>query len=212
MGIETHENRQMNPESDQFAAYLLMQTEPTRERLMGNGFDFAEFSRASGRSLVSLVTHAQALFPASFVGPAPVMGLWLYEELDPMLPSAAPSPSDLFARHRAHLMGFTAGKLGTPLYGASVAFPTRGANGADSTLVQAALATRRAAVESVDGFDLFGERNFLLVAEPIIRRGVVRQVLVTAIRNDGRALVARWLKRLEIPLESQPERDTRRAS
>ena len=53
-GLDTHDNPRMNPESDEFAANLLMESAATRFWLEGSGFDYAEFARLSGRSIASV--------------------------------------------------------------------------------------------------------------------------------------------------------------
>jgi hypothetical protein len=196
LGLNTHDNRAMNPESDQFAGYLLMQSEAARAGLSINGFDVASFAAAAGRSLPSVVLRAQTLFPASWSQPAPVAGLWLYEAPWESVISGRVTATDLQLSQVARLNGFSTDKKKNAV-GAFV-FPKQDGRGDDAEIVGEAVAKRLPVARALQGFDMFGDRDFLLVAEPSFVRGGLWRVLVTAVRNDCLPLVEPWLHRLEI--------------
>ena len=199
VGLATHENAHMNPRSDRFGGHLLMHSGAARERLAANGFDFITFARDTRRSIASVVTRAQELFPRHFHGSAPVAGLWLYEAPSSLLQGGGATLATLCVTQESQLMGFSTAKAGRESAVAAAAFPTRWASAQDADVVRDAVVSGQPSSRAVGGFDLFGDRDFTVVAEPLFVRDLLRQVLLTAIRNDSLALTRPWLHRLNLP-------------
>lgn len=197
-GLDTANNDQMNPESNHFAACLLMQGDASRELLIGLGFDVVAFAYATGRSLSSVIMRAQELFPAKHAAGGVVAAIWLFEapwavrRLDQGV-----AVMHLEMAHRAHLCGFTIQKARRA--GAHVirhVFPQRGSTAADFDTTLRAFRTRRACLSRVEGFDIFGDRNFIVGAEPILTGPLPWRIVMTAVRTDFERNVQSWLARL----------------
>ena len=200
-GQRTHQNRKMNPESDQFGAFLLMQASATRHLLTLEGFDFAAFASGHRRSPASVVAYAQTLFPKTYSGAAPCAGLWLYEP--PWNPQGGPAvdASDFRVTQQAHLMGFSTSRSSQRAASLAAIFPNRGASAEAAETVRAALATHKRVTRLIGGIDLFGDDDFTVVAEPLFVQGQVQRALLTAVRADSINLVDPWLRRIATPVD-----------
>lgn len=198
IGLDTHDNDTMNAKSDRFAAYLLMKSDITRELLVANGLDCVAFARDMRRSLASVVIRLQTLFPKGFEGPVPVSGLWLYESDWPSGANPLATAPTLYVTQLAHIMGFSTDRSRRPSRILAMAFPERGSVAGYMDVVREAATSARTVAQVIE-LDLFGDAHFTVVAEPLLLRGVVRQVLLTAVRNDGLPLVEPWLQRLDLP-------------
>ena len=106
VGLETHDNRSMNPRSDHFAGCLLMPRELTKARLRELGYDVVTFSYEVGRSLSSVIVRAQEIYAAS--QPTGIVGgLWLFQmPWTDSLPDVVPAAKMTLA-YKAHLSGFS---------------------------------------------------------------------------------------------------------
>lgn len=196
-GLKTSDNRTMNPESDQFAGCLLMQAEAARTRLSELGFDMPQFARDRGRSLPSVIMRSRLLYPSTYTEPGPVAGLWLFEAPWPAVEAGESTPDQMKMRYGAHLMGFSMRKRGTDEQRlAHYVFPGRGSVACQFPIVVRAIEERRALVGHLGGFDLFGERDFVLGAEPFFARGAPWRVLLTAVRRDCELQIQPWVGRL----------------
>ncbi len=201
-GLETHDNRVMNPRSDRFAANLLMPRGPTQSLLWNLGFDVVAFAFATGRSIPSVMLRAQEVYPAKS-GAGITAGLWLFQQ-----PWSDPPPSTVSigtsrVGHRAHLRGFSTNKQG----GASASlarrvFPRPGARLEEFEVPRLAFQRRRPVIKRVGGFDLFGERDYLVIAEPLLdQKNVPWRVFNAAVRADCLQRVRPWLARLAVNAE-----------
>jgi hypothetical protein len=196
-GLDTSDNRVMDPKSERFASALLMQADATDARLAELGFDLPQFAQEKGRSLPSVVLRAQYLYSKDGSRSAPFAGVWLFDAPWEQVQQGEVHLSDLRATYRAHLAGFsmdTRQPRGLARL-ASAVFPRPGAPVVDYQLAVRALTERRTLVEEVGGFDLF-DRNFVVAAEPFFVGGLPWRVLVAAIRKDCLEMVAPWLDRL----------------
>jgi hypothetical protein len=190
-GRHTHDNMAMNPASDRFTGYLLMETEASRALIREVGFDFAQFSRCTGRPLSAVVVRLQQLFPAPSL-PAPVIGTWLFEAEWPLVEGYRATPEDLTARYTAKLSGFTQRK-GTLT---AAVFPKPRARLVDFPSLHEAMRRREPCSVTVAGMGLNADMDYLVLAEPIAPWDVPWRVLVTAVRVDGVVEVAPLLARL----------------
>ena len=196
-GLDTADNRRMHQESEHFAGCLLMQARATRERLRENGYDFAEFAREKDRSLPSVILRAQGLYPAGAEEPGPVSGVWLFEAPWERVRQGTATLDLMSLRYRSHLNGFSMNKTGSAeAQLARFAFPRKGMTASELPAVQDAFDSGRPVVHQVAGFDMFGERNFILAAEPFVVGETPWRVLVTAVRTDFSNAVQPWLRRL----------------
>lgn len=196
-GLDTHDNKRMNPESDHFAACLLMQAEASRDLFRDLGYDVVSFAEQSGRSLSSVIQRAQELFSAK-QDEGPTAGIWLFSlPWDERKAGAGVAVANLRVSHLAHLRGFSIGKprrgMPQPI---REAFPRRGSCAAQFEATLAAFRRCRPFVMEADGFDLFGEHDFIVLAEPLISRNVPWQILMAAVRRDCEPQVRPWLARL----------------
>ncbi|MBM4362598.1 MAG: hypothetical protein FJ104_07945 [Deltaproteobacteria bacterium] len=189
--LSTHDNRQMNGVSDRFAGYMLMETDASRALLRELGFDFAEFARRTGRSLPAVLLRLQQLFPAS-AGSTPVIGTWLFDADWPRVESRQAQLTDLEARYAAKLHGFTQrkGKM------TGQVFPRIGSRLADFSVLREAVRRERPCSATITGMGLLPDTDYLVLAEPILPRGVPWRMLVTAVRLDGVPDIAPLLARL----------------
>lgn len=195
--LDTSDNRKMNPESDQFAGYLLMQAEVSRLRLRDLGFDFALFAAGTRRSLSSVILRSRQLFPAAHPEHGPVAGVWLFEAPWVTVEAGRSSFDELRVNYDAHLSGFSTRKNSRPdRLIARHAFPERGRTAAQYPLALQAVNDRRPVIGYLSGFDLFGERDFIVGAEPFFAGGSPWRLLFTAVRRDCEAQVQPWVKRL----------------
>jgi hypothetical protein len=202
--LDTANNDQMNAESDQFAGCLLMQAEASRKRLRELGFDYARFAQEIGRSLPSVVVRSRQLFPKGGPEPGPVMGLWIFEAPWELVEVSRSCVADLHMICDAHLSGFSARKSGTPdaVLARSI-FPEKRQPAGDFRLIAQAIEARACVAGVLGGLDLFGERDFIIAAEPFFSGGSPWRVLLTAIRCDGRPQVEPWLARI-VPGDDLP--------
>jgi len=191
-GLPTHDNALMNPASDRFAGYLLMQTAASRELMAELGFDLVEFARKTGRSLPSVVKRATQLFSSKSGAGAPVMGVWLFESPWERVQSGLARVEDLRVRDVAKLSGFTQ-RRGTV---ASQVFPSAGALGSEFSLVAAAVAAGRPHSVIVGAMALIESHDFVAVAEPISPWGSPWRAVMTAVRADDAHRVGGLLARL----------------
>jgi len=196
-GLDTSDNKQMHPESEHFALCLLMQAEATHQRLCELGFDIVRFATERERSLPSVFMRVQNLYGGANARPGPVAGVWLFQAPSPRATGTAVAPKALKVRYTASLRGFSTDKSGSPCARrAHLAFPKMGASAAEHALAQRAVEQRQPQSEEVSLLDLFGEENYLVAAEPLLKAGSVHRVMVTAVRQDSLALVDPWLARL----------------
>lgn len=198
IGLDTNDNKMMNPESDHFAACLLMPAAASRKLMTDSGFDFIWFARLTSRSLSSVIRRAQTLYPKG-CGDGPIGGAWLFEAPWAEVTNASVSSSRMPLTTSAKLCGFSMAKAGgmAAQYAREI-FPGKGDNAADHSLVVQALQTGATTYTWQDGLDLFPERNFLLVAEAVRVSGTPRQALLTAIRRDCLTYVLPRLDRIGI--------------
>jgi hypothetical protein len=203
VGLDTRDNKKMDPESECFAGCLLMQAQASRERLHQLGYDVATFSMETGRSLPSVILRAQQLFPSGSES-SPVAGMWLFEAPWGKVRDGSGTADSLKLRYRAHLSGFSIDKGGSASSKlAHLVFPSRSAAAGDFRLSLQCLADRRPVVASVSGFDLFGQHDYLVAAEPFFAVGVPWRVLMTAVRRDCEHLVAPYIRRLGVRMEAR---------
>lgn len=191
-GLPTHDNAAMNPVSDRFAGYLLMETEASRALLLDLGFDFVEFSCRTGRPLDAVLLRAQQLFPAKSAN-GPVLGTWLFEAPWAIVAQGEAVTGDLKALYGARLNGFSQRK-GTL---AASAFPRRGARLSDFDLLQHAVEEQSACSVTIVNMGLFHDHDYLVIAEPIPLWGGPWRALVTAVRLDGLPAVRPLLARVQ---------------
>ena len=197
VGLNTSDNRAMNPESDFFSSCLLMPAAESRALLAETGYDMVMFSARTGRSLASVIQRAQALFPQdSTVGP--VAGCWLFEAPWRSGRRAAIRWEDIPMAHRAHLNGFSMAKGRSAASEiARLVFPQRGDKVSSFRLAWDALTQGKPRTELLGGFDLFLQRDFFVAAEPLFFRNGPPRVLQTAVRLDTLEVVQAWLERLD---------------
>ena len=199
VGLDTRDNKTMNPESDHFASCLLMQAEASRKLLAQNGFDLVSFSRETRRSLPSVVLRLQSLFSIASGEIHPHAGIWLFDAPWEHVAKGKAGPADMFAKHHAYLCGFsTAKRKGQQALLSHAHFPARGSAAASFGLGRAAVEDNEPVRANLIGFDLFKERDFIIVAEPIPFRSAPWRLLVVAARKDGAAAFDGWLKRLSV--------------
>jgi hypothetical protein len=198
VGLDTHNNKVMNPESNSFAGHLLMQSKATRDRLWEVGFDLPAFSQEKGRSLSSVVVRVQELYSKRSAAPGPIAGFWLFEAPWPKVTSRAGSVRDLVVHQRAHLKGFSLNKSGR--IGAMAKqgwLPDRGGNAADFAYVARSIDEGRPQIIELSDGGLFREDDLLVIAEPFFVRGVIWRVLVCAVRQDKAWMLEKWVARLD---------------
>lgn len=100
-------------------------------------------------------------------------------------------------RYSAHLMGFSMRKRGSGEQRlARYLFPGKGSVARQFQIAMRAIEERRALAAYLGGFDLFGERDFVLGAEPYFARGAPWRLLLTAVRRDCEWQVRPWMERL----------------
>lgn len=197
-GILTNNNELMNPKSDRFAGCLLMQAEATRKRLQELGYDYAAFASETRRSLASVLLRAQQLYLAGQPGPAPIAGVWLFEAPWSAVESGCVSAPDIKLAHQVHLSGFSMQKTGRHFASrlAWTVFPKARATVVSVPITRLALDFGCPVTTVVRGFDLFGEHDFLVAAEPFFVKNMPWRVLLTGIQAANAKLVAPWLARL----------------
>jgi hypothetical protein len=145
-----------------------------------------------------VILRAQSLFSTKS-GIGPVAGVWLYEAPWQTVVSQAASASDLIVTQEAHLNGFTLAKAkGRPAELARLVFPRRRSLATEMEIVALALQEDQAVTRNIGGFDLFGERDFFLAAEPLFVRRAPWRVLLAAVRKDSLDLVGPWMERLGV--------------
>jgi len=204
IGLDTRDSKEMDPESDCFAGCLLMQGQASRDRLHELGYDVASFAGETGRSLPSVILRAQQLHPAGGSESSLVAGMWLFEAPWGRVRDGSSTAGDLKLRYRAHLSGFSMDKSGSASSKlAHSVFPGRSAAAGDSRFALQCLVERRPVVASVGGFDLFGQHDYLVAAEPFFAVGVPWRVLMTAVRRDCEHLVAPYIRRLGVRMEAR---------
>lgn len=191
-GLPTHDNALMNPASDRFAGYLLMQTAASRDLMAELGFDLVEFARRTGRSLPSVVKRTTQLFSSKSGAGAPAMGVWLFESPWERVQAGLARVDDLRVRDVAKLSGFSQRRGSI----ASQVFPAPGDVGSGFSLVIKAVAAGRPHSVVVGAMALVESRDFLAIAEPISRGGTPWRAVVTAVRADEAQRVRGLLKRL----------------
>jgi hypothetical protein len=202
IGLDTADNDKMNGESDQFASCLLMESEATKSLLHRLGFDLPRFGRETGRSLSSVVLRLQWLFSAASGETQPYCGIWLFEAPWEEDRGMTIDLSLVAAKYDAKLCGFSQSRSkGLRSQIARDRLPSKGMALSDFELGMDAVRDREPKVAYMDGFDLFGEQNFTLIAEPLFdRRGGARLLLV-AVRNES-ACFKGWASRLPIRASS----------
>ena len=204
IAIDTSDNRLMNPRSDRFAACLLLDSVATRGRLAQLGFDLVAFAQEKGRSLSSVVLRAQEIYPAK-QPPGIVGGVWLFQANWQPTSEDPVCLTDLRLRYKAHLCGFSLSKSSRrPADRVAREIFPRGDCSADQFEVAArAWLLRKPAIAAIGGFDLFSAHNFIALAEPIMTRGIMRSLLMIAVRREFQRRIEPLLSRLG--LEAGPE-------
>ena len=197
-GIETHNNDRMNPESDRFAAYLLMQTEPSQQLFMEVGFDPVQFAYEAGRSLASVIIRMQTLFPIGCTVAAPVAGYWLYEAPWQAVREMAATSNELVARDIQALNGFSLAKSRVRSQRAAAILPASRSRASEIPEIEQAIAERRATANFTAALDLFGDEQYLLVAEPVFYGATPWKVVLAAVRKESIPLVRPWLARANL--------------
>jgi hypothetical protein len=193
VGIDTHDNKVMNPVSDRFAGFVLMPTEPSRALMAELGYDWLEFSRRTGRSLASVLLRSRQLFSSEATARGPAMGAWLFEADWQLVRDGTVTANDLQLCHVAALAGFSQAR-GTP---EANLFPRRGDCAEDLEITRSLLGERELAVRRL-AVDMFEEDDYLVIAERQLRFGNPWRLLVSAVRVHQFALVEPWLQRLGI--------------
>jgi hypothetical protein len=195
-GLDTSDNAQMNAESDQFASCLLMPAVESKELLAQLGYDPMSFSRETTRSLPSVILRTQQLFPKGS-NEGPVAGLWLFEAPWKSVEDSRATARDLVVRYHARLRGFSQAKGGNQEARlARFAFPGSRAKATEVSWVSESVRLGQPLMEQARGFDLFGERDFDVMAEPIFVQGSPWRVLFSAVRRDSTVLTRAWTERV----------------
>jgi len=201
LGLETHDNRTVNPRSNHFAGCLLMQRDATKTRLEALGYDVVLFANEVGRSLASVILRTQKLYsahqPPGFVG-----GIWLFEA--PWTGARVQVvPTGMKLAYRAHLSGLSihSPKKKGPSHLLREVFPKQGSTVADFDVTTRAFTSHRPVIALVEGFDLFRQQDYLVAAEPMVSGGVAWRILMTAVRSDYVEQVTPWTDRLDAPWE-----------
>ena len=199
VGIDTNDNKAMNPESDQFASCLLMPPAESKQLLRSLGYDLLAFAHETSRALPSIILRTQHLLSSkSEEGPA--AGIWLYETPWELVRQGRARPSDLVVRYDARLRGFSLDKNATAETKlARLVFPGKQARAMDAPIVLRAVAEGRTVLESIRGFDLWGERDFEIICEPLFVKGAIWRVLLAAVRRDCLDMIQPWMDRINGP-------------
>jgi hypothetical protein len=205
VGLNTAENGVMNRESDQFAACLLMQAEASRDLLQHVGFDLRKFSMETGRSLPSVVLRLQGLYSIASGELSPHAGIWLFEAPWASVLAKSSAPSSMVARYSAQMCGFSMrkGKSSKALL-SRANFPVNRSLLSDFEIGRAAIVDCRPALRELEGFDMFGDHNYVLVVEPIFYRGAAWRLLAAAIRRESLGCFHAWLSRLSLSSTEHP--------
>jgi len=194
-GLPTDDNPVMNKESDYFASCLLMPREESRSRLLELDYDYVRFGRELRRPLSSVVARSQSLFPQNS-GLGPVAALWLFEISWEQLTKGTARVEDMKVQAESKLNGFSTAKDAGPVAEvARLLFPHRQSRVGEFQFVKRAVETRRPQGQILK-VDLFGDRDFLVVVEPISSSGQPWQALMTAVRLDCARMIEGWLQRL----------------
>ena len=197
VGLDTRDNKRMNPESDHFASCLLMQAEASRKLLARNGFDLVSFSRETGRSLPSVVLRLRSLFSMASGERHPYAGVWLFEAPWALAAKGKAGAADMFPRYQAYLCGFSTTK-GKGREALLPRVPMKGSAAASLERGRKAVEDNKPLRTNLIGFDQFKEHDFIIVAEPISLRSAPWRLLVVAMREDDAAAFDGWLKRLSV--------------
>ena len=195
-GRRTHDNGKMNPASDRFGGYLLMQTTASDELMAELGYDLSSFAFRTGRSLPSVIRRAQHLYSAKSKLPAPVTGVWLFEADWDAVTSREVKADDLVLTTTAKLSGFSMSK-GTS---AREVFPLGDTDASAFMLTSQAVEGRTSLAANICEVAATPNRDFRAIAEPILARGNVWKVLLSAVRRDGMGEIGPWLERVEARL------------
>lgn len=187
----THDNHKMNPTSDRFAGYLLMETSSSRSLFRALGFDPVSFAASTQRSLSSVIVRLRTLFPAGVDGSAPVAGFWLFEP--PFVPNrhAAPRLTEFRVRHTAAANGFSTAKGKVRSRALAQLLPMSHSPATASEPATAAFESRRPVARAIGALDLFGEESYVILCE-----SGDWHIVLAAIRTDSLPLVQPWLARL----------------
>ena len=197
VGLDTWDNKTMNPESDHFAACLLMQAEASRKLLARNGFDLVSFSRETRRSLPSVVLRLQSLFSIASGEKHPHAGVWLFEAPWALAAKGKAGPADMSAKHQAYLCGFSTAKdKGQEALFSRSYFPTRGSAAASFALARIAIETNKPVMLEEAIFDEDLAFMFSIVAEPIPFRSAPWRILLVAVQRNHAAALDGWLQRI----------------
>jgi len=195
-GLDTSDNKLMNPESDQFASCLLMPSRESKDLFRQLGYDALAFAKETGRPLPSVIVRMQHLFSAKSVE-GPVAGLWLFEAPWGTVEAGLTTARELVVRYTARLRGFSLAKSGSQhAQLARRVFPSARASAADFEIVAQAVAEGCPVLATADGFDLWEEHNFEVIAEPLFVRGTAWRVLLAAIRRDSLHFTGPWIERI----------------
>ncbi len=194
VALDTSNNRIMNPHSDRFAGALLLHGATTRLRLEELGFDLVALARQTGRSLSSVILRVQELYPAD-EPPGVVGGMWLFEA---SRGAYRVRIEDFRVKYKAHVCGFSVAKASARPADqiARQIFPRTDSALVNFSAAVEAYGTRLPKIEQVEGLDLFGQHNYIVVAEPIVVGRVLRGVLMTAVLREYEPKLAPWLARL----------------
>lgn len=193
-GLETHDNRRMNPHSDRFGAALLMPTAETKQALAENGYDLLKFAESKHRPLASVILRAQRLFPSRDPF-GPLAGSWLFEAPWSLMRGRPwPRPEDLRLVARAAMNGFSMakGKAGASDRHREL-FPMPGSTARSYHFAWIALERRRPNFDVTMSSHSITERDFAMVAEPVYVNHRPWRVLVTAVKEGPERSMAKPL-------------------
>jgi hypothetical protein len=191
VGLNTHDNKVMNPRSDRFAGFLLMPTRPSRALLKAVGYDLLEFSRRTERSLPSVLLRAQQLYSSRSGAGGPVMGAWLFQADWDLVASGPVAGTDIRLCYSTVLSGFSQAK-GRP---EAELFPRQGHSVVDFRITRLALDEPGVVARRLT-IGLFEDDDYFVVAEREVRFGKPWRMLLTAVRIDQISLLQPWLERL----------------
>jgi hypothetical protein len=189
--VPTHDNRRMNPKSDRFGSYLLMETQASARIFAKVGFDPLTFARQVGRSLPSVVVRMQTLFPGGTEFAAPMAGIWLFDSKD-----GRAAGEDLVARISVSLNGFSAAKSDRIGVAARVLAPEPRARAGSHPDVRDVVLSRQPSVLRTQAVDLFGDLSYAKIIEPVVRNGDVKAVVFALVHAESLPLMQPWVRRL----------------
>jgi hypothetical protein len=187
VGLKTHENRVMNPESDHFAACLVLQADATDAALKANGYDFVQFASDRRVALAAVVRRAQEIYSAKSTRGGPTGGLFLFET-----PWESIGKRDAIFSMKlkvtAKLSGFSLAKpRSAKALNLRAVFPSGDCQALRFGIVTEALGRRLPVTKFLKlSAPSGGDRWFVAVAEPTFnQQAQPYQVLLSALETDG---------------------------